>query len=212
MGKTVSEDSVRRAFGRGCEQKWLDFLEAENLKAYRPLLQEAYVLDLDVTVVPLYGHQEGAEVSYNPAKPGRPSRNIHTAFIGALRLVVGTEVRRGKHTCPQARPSQALAVAQDIATGFAPGICPGRHRLWHGRLHVRPGTGRGRLPVQNEDDQKRPGFVQEAGSRGRPMAKGWAGLGRDGKHIAVGRMECQEAQHPVAPANQKAQGREGTAG
>lgn len=101
MGKAVSEDSARKAFGRGSEQGWLDFLEAENFKAYEPLLQEAYVLDLDMTVVPLYGHQEGAEVSYNPAKPGRPSRNIHTAFIGALRLVVGTEVLRGKQHAPK---------------------------------------------------------------------------------------------------------------
>ena len=32
-----------------------------------------YVLDLDPTVKVLYGHQEGAEVGYNPQKPGRRS-------------------------------------------------------------------------------------------------------------------------------------------
>jgi hypothetical protein len=31
------------------------------------------VLDMDSTVKTLYGHQEGAEIGYNPAKPGRPS-------------------------------------------------------------------------------------------------------------------------------------------
>ena len=70
MGKTVSEDSVRRAFGRGCEQKWLDFLEAENLKAYRPLLQEAYVLDLDVTVVPLVRAPGGGGGFVQPGQTG----------------------------------------------------------------------------------------------------------------------------------------------
>ena len=36
----------------------------------RPLLSEPWVLDCDTTIKPLYGHQEGAVVSYNPKKPG----------------------------------------------------------------------------------------------------------------------------------------------
>jgi hypothetical protein len=32
-----------------------------------------WILDIDTTVKPLFGHQEGAEVGYNPHKPGRPS-------------------------------------------------------------------------------------------------------------------------------------------
>ena len=31
---------------------------------------ERLVLDLDATIKPLYGHQDGAVVSYNPRKPG----------------------------------------------------------------------------------------------------------------------------------------------
>ena len=38
-----------------------------------PLLSEPWILDVDTTVKPLYGHQEGAVVGYNPKKPGRPS-------------------------------------------------------------------------------------------------------------------------------------------
>lgn len=120
MGRTVSEDSARKAFGRGGEGQWLEFLEAENFKAYEPLLQEPYVLDLDMTVVPLYGHQQGAEVSYNPAKPGRPSRNIHAAFIGALRLVVGTEVLRGKEQAPK----HSLPKHLQWLRGLPPGLRP----------------------------------------------------------------------------------------
>ena len=37
------------------------------------LLDKPWVLDIDATVKPLYGRQEGAELGYNPAKPGRPS-------------------------------------------------------------------------------------------------------------------------------------------
>ena len=34
--------------------------------------------DVDTTIKPLYGEQEGAELGYNPHKPGRPSRCYHT--------------------------------------------------------------------------------------------------------------------------------------
>jgi hypothetical protein len=36
------------------------------------------VLDIDSTIKPLYGQQEGAVVGYNPHKPGRPSHCYHT--------------------------------------------------------------------------------------------------------------------------------------
>jgi len=42
-----------------------------------PLLSEPWILDVDTTVKPLYGHQEGAVVSYNPHKRGRPSYRYH---------------------------------------------------------------------------------------------------------------------------------------
>jgi hypothetical protein len=46
-----------------------------------------------------YGHQEGAEVGYNPHKPGRPSHVLHTFWIGNLRLVLDAVLGAGKqHT------------------------------------------------------------------------------------------------------------------
>lgn len=45
--------------------------------SYEPLLEEAWALDVDTTVKPLYGHQEDAKVGYNPPKPGRPSHAFH---------------------------------------------------------------------------------------------------------------------------------------
>jgi hypothetical protein len=73
MRKVVSEDSVRRNLetiadepGQVWRQNHLDYCTA-------PLLGEPWILDMDSTVKPLYGHQEGAKAGYNPRKPGRPS-------------------------------------------------------------------------------------------------------------------------------------------
>jgi hypothetical protein len=41
----------------------------------------------------VFGYQEGAEVGYNPHKPGRPSHAYHTYWIARLRLCLDVEVR-----------------------------------------------------------------------------------------------------------------------
>jgi hypothetical protein len=51
-----------------------------------------------VTVKPLYGHQQGAVIGYNPHKPGRPSHTYHTYLIANLRLVLEVEVQPGDQT------------------------------------------------------------------------------------------------------------------
>lgn len=105
IGKIVSEDSVRRALARGTPAEWDAWLTDQERAVYEPLLTEPYVLDIDNTVKPLYGHQEGAELGYNPKKPGRPSHNYHTYFIGSLRVVLGVEVMPGKqHGGKHSRP------------------------------------------------------------------------------------------------------------
>lgn len=68
----VSEDSVRRAL-KAIEPEAGDSWMREALRhSIVSALDRPWVLDLDVTVKPLYGHQEGAEIGYNPHKPGRP--------------------------------------------------------------------------------------------------------------------------------------------
>jgi hypothetical protein len=98
VSKVVSEDSVRRALKRGSAEQWDSWLSVQERAVYEPLLTEEYVLDIDNTVKPLYGHQEGAELGYNPHKPGRPSHNYHTYFIGSLRVVLGVDVAPGKNS------------------------------------------------------------------------------------------------------------------
>ena len=73
----------------------------QHLKAsYEPLLQEPWVLDVDATVKPLYGHQQDAVVGYNPAKPGRPSHAYQSYFLGSARIVLDVEVQAGNQTNP----------------------------------------------------------------------------------------------------------------
>lgn len=96
MTKVCSEDSVRRAFagadGEACA-RW----QTQALRnSWLPALRHPWVLDLDVTIKPIYGHQEGAEVGYNPHKPGRPSHAYHTLMLRHLRLVLDVEVHSGK--------------------------------------------------------------------------------------------------------------------
>ncbi len=64
------EDVVRRGFDKIEERSGLAWL-AEHLDyTTRPLLSEPWILDIDTTVKPLHGHQQGVVVSYNPHMPG----------------------------------------------------------------------------------------------------------------------------------------------
>ena len=105
MQRIVSEDSLRRGLQAMPEQEGLDWLQHHLDATVRPLLAEPYIIDIDTTVKPLYGHQEGAVVSYNPKKPGRPSHVHHTYMLAGLRLVMGVETAPGnEHTGAHAAP------------------------------------------------------------------------------------------------------------
>ena len=68
-------------------------------------MSEPWILDVDTTVKPLYGHQEGAVVGYNPKKPGRPSHCYHTYSMAGTRLVLDVDVSAGdEHTSHHSAP------------------------------------------------------------------------------------------------------------
>ncbi len=96
MEGTVSEDAVRMAMKRIEEAKGLAWLQGELLECVAPALELPWILDIDTTVKPLYGHQQGAQIGYNPHKPGRPSHVYHSYFVANLRISLGVEVRPGK--------------------------------------------------------------------------------------------------------------------
>lgn len=98
MTRVCSEDSVRRAFSGVEPAECATWLTQHLRISYEPLLREPWILDIDSTVKPLYGHQEGAVKGYNPGKPGRPSHVYHTYFAANIRLVLDVEVQAGNQT------------------------------------------------------------------------------------------------------------------
>lgn len=95
MRKVISEDALRRALLAIPEDRGTQWLDGHLRETTVPLLDAPWILDIDTTVKPLYGKQEGAVVSYNPKKPGRPAHSYHTYLVAGLRLVLGVEVRAG---------------------------------------------------------------------------------------------------------------------
>lgn len=100
MKKVVSEDSMRRAFGnKNCDEESCHSWMSHHLKrCYEPLLYEPWILDIDTSVKPLYGKQEGSVVGYNPKKPGRPSHAYHSYFMANTRLCLDVELAAGNET------------------------------------------------------------------------------------------------------------------
>ena len=126
MNKIVSDESLRRALahlapdqpGRASEEeraaraaqleKSAAWMDAALNESTREALRTPWILDADTTVKLLYGHQAGAEIGYNPTKPGRASHTLHTYWIGNLRMVLDVEVQGGKasaakHSLPRLR-------------------------------------------------------------------------------------------------------------
>lgn len=123
MSKIIGDESLRRALAQiapmpeknhdaeaqkrqqaqvALADKWMD---QALLESAIHALDQAWILDIDTTIKTLFGSQSGAEVSYNPHKPGRPSHAIHTYWIANLRLVLQTHVQAGKsHSAAQTLP------------------------------------------------------------------------------------------------------------
>ena len=95
IGGTVSEDAVRLGIGRIDETAGLNWLSNQILGSISPVLSLPWILDIDVTVKPLYGHQQGAEIGYNRRNRVAPVTSFHSYFIANLRISLGVEVRPG---------------------------------------------------------------------------------------------------------------------
>lgn len=143
MKKIIGDDSLRRALSaiapapddkhtelqRAAQQaqharatRWMqDQLEHSIAQA----TATPWILDCDTTIKVLYGKQDGAVVSYNPHKPGRPSHAIHTYWIGNLRLVLDAQLEPGnRHSPAHARPG-LLALLQDMPQDRRPKLVRG---------------------------------------------------------------------------------------
>src|SRR5918993_1204689 len=128
-----------------------------------PLLGVPWILDVDTTVKPLFGHQEGA--GYNPHKPGQPSHTLHTYQVAGLRLVL------------------------DVKAGNEPSLAHSAPALW-GLLDRWPwllrgdadfgteriGPSRNAVPVQVAQHAQ-PQAVDRESYRGGRVERGWPAHG-----------------------------------
>jgi len=123
MNKIIGDDSLRRALAaiapapdakhtaeqRAAQEAQLErstqWMQDQLKHSIAQATLEPWILDCDTTIKPLYGKQDGAVVSYNPHKPGRPSHAIHTYWIGNLRLVLDAQLEPGnRHSPAHSRP------------------------------------------------------------------------------------------------------------
>jgi hypothetical protein len=146
MDEVVSEDAVRRGFDKIEESAGLAWLQEHLNYTTRPLLSEPWILDIDTTVKPLYGHQQGAVVSYNPHKPGRPSHSYHSYMLAGLRLVLAVEVAPGnQHTSKHSSPGLWQLLDR----------LPGEQRPWL----LRGDANFGNEPVMREAEQRHQPYL-----------------------------------------------------
>ena len=125
MDKVISEDSLRRALLAMGESAGVGWLETHLRQSTAALLDAPWILDIDTTIKPLYGKQEGAVVSYNPKKPGRPSHSYHTYLMAGLRMVLGVEVKAGnEHSGAHSLPG-LLELLDDLPAAQRPRIVRG---------------------------------------------------------------------------------------
>jgi hypothetical protein len=125
MRRVLSEDAIRRAFDKIEAAAGVDWLREQLDYTTRPLLSEPWILDADTTVKTLYGEQEGAVVSYNPAKPGRPSHTYHSYMIGGLRLMLEVEVQPGNQHTPKHSAPDLWTLLDRLGPGRQPVLLRG---------------------------------------------------------------------------------------
>ena len=121
MSKVCSDDSVRRALKSIDQEKADVWLKQHLTVPLHPIMQDGgWILDVDSTVKPIYGKQEGAEVGYNPNKRGRPSHCYHSYLIANLRLVLGVDVTPGNESnSPYSLPG-LLEILDDLPAAMRP--------------------------------------------------------------------------------------------
>lgn len=87
-------DDLRR-FGPDEVQKLEAMMAEQGLRLLRERRPERVTVDVDTTVTPLFGHQEGAVPGSNPRYHGRPSHHPILARVAETDTVVGARLRPG---------------------------------------------------------------------------------------------------------------------
>ena len=143
MNKIIGDDSLRRALAAIAPAADVKHSEMQRIAQEAQLARstrwmqdqlkhsiaqataQPWILDCDTTIKPLYGKQDGAVVSYNPHKPGRPSHAIHTYWIGNLRLVLDAQLEPGdRHSPVHSRPG-LMALLEELPQAQRPKLVRG---------------------------------------------------------------------------------------
>ena len=139
MKKIVSEDALRRALARMSAEQSQAWLQPHLLDSVGEALKTPWILDIDTTIKPLYGKREGAEVGYNPHKPGRPSHALHTYWAGNLRLVLDVVVAPGnKSISADTRPGLGAVLDRLQPEVFCWLSSLRKRAVWQARLQPPP--------------------------------------------------------------------------
>jgi hypothetical protein len=106
--------SLRRFLQRFSRVGRMPFLKLHDRyrRAMLASLHRHPILDLDGTILTVYGHQQFAEIAYNPRKHGRPSYHVILCFEWHTRDCLEGALHRGKtHVLKVIRPmiEQALS-------------------------------------------------------------------------------------------------------
>ena len=94
LRSVVGDDTIKRLFGSIDEPAGAAWV-AQAAAPIWGALPEQPILDWDSTVQTKFGHQEGAEVGYNPVKPGRRSFHPLVAVGAGTRLCAAFRFRSG---------------------------------------------------------------------------------------------------------------------
>jgi hypothetical protein len=99
------------------EDEAVSWLPKHLQQSYEPLLASHWIPDSDVTIKPVYGHLEGAEVGYNPHKPGRPSHTYHT-YMEAKGMPYLFTLRKSKNVKNLIYKHHSLGHWQPVKAGW----------------------------------------------------------------------------------------------
>jgi hypothetical protein len=125
MHAVISEDSMRRALMRMDEEASRQWLRPALRSSVQAALAQPWIMDIDASIKPLYGNQEGSSVGYNPHKPGRPSHVLHTYWVGNLRLILDIQVSPGnQHSSIHAKAGLG-ALLDELEPQYRPKIVRG---------------------------------------------------------------------------------------
>jgi hypothetical protein len=116
--KMVSEDALLRALQRMDRTASAAWMRTSLMHSVREALNRPWVMDIDASIKPLFGSQEGAVIGYNPSKPMRPSHVLRTflvssAYGGATGITAALHnqvTRPGRHASGT-KPQSPMAAA-----------------------------------------------------------------------------------------------------